>query len=915
MSNLYGLGAVAIGKSNALYPLDVAGDINFTGALRSNGVIYAPASSQFATVSGSNIALLGGSNLAIGKSNASYSIDVSGDVNVTGNFKINGSNIALSTASVVSACYNWRSANQSTVGIVTPTTITHNPNAALASNGRFTAPLAGSYQCACDAIQVYSSGYIWVDLIKVSNAVTSTLDSMLVYNPNPGSFSTIVSLLANDIVYFAIRAGSTTQINGQTGTISFSSVNISSSGGAASSCYALWYSSSNVPSGNYVGTTAYGGTAVQNSSSTGTNPLSTASGIFTCQSAGVYQCNFTTSTFVPQDTVQIWRNGAIIAPGYQCYGNVNNSISVSASIFCSVGDTLGFYVSAGTIQGASSGTQGCSITLVGGSAGSGGSSQFTTIGGSNVALLGGSNLAIGKSNAAYALDVVGDVNFSGSLRSNGALYVGSQFSTIGGSNIALLGGSNMAIGKSNAAYALDVVGEINASSNIRIAGQSLQGLGVPNQVVLTSSAAWTVPSGVTQAKIQLCGGGGGGGGGGSTGTFYTGGAGGGGGYCEFVANFSSISTLNITIGAGGNGGAAGTSNGTNGANGESTIVTATNLNIAAGGGTFGYGCGQSAYRNANISGNGGSITLSTTTAVVNNSIITVSGSPGQQYRSDSQHESSGPNGGTSFFGGSGGGGINTYENNSAFIGHAPSDAYGGGGGGGRYINNQGGNGCKGVVIITYFTQSGLPNNYTATTPLSMSGTTLSIANATTSAPGVVQVGSGLSVSAGVISINTGAGMAITNGAIVSRLVNILQTVYTTVSDHTPGTTWTDSPIPSITITPASASSRFYIRSSVTMSISSITTVSFRFVRNNTAIGIGTGGIYQGSFRGQTANSSWANSATGEYIDSPATAGSITYKLQFNSYDSARTVRFNNGFGEFGDSSSGISSLTITELSS
>ena len=360
-SNL-GLG----GKSNAAYALDVAGDINFSGNLRSNGVLYAPVASQFATVAGSNIVYLAsGSNLGLGgKSNAAYTLDVIGDINVTGNLRSNGQllnmysgavnggvfslsptyvellannnslamtasvhtytsssfttpsvtssalvsysgsgwvaggglfvvtatvngvskstqvhnpgtshmpvpalsfvvPLAASTsysvtltfsdnaltdsndnhnlnvtmfpntattvgASTVSASYNWRTNNQATAGIIAPSTLTHNPNGALAASGQFTAPAVGAYSCSCQALQVFSSGYLWIDLMKVSNSVTTTLDSMLVYNPNPGSFSTLATLAAGDIVYYAIRAGSTTQINGQTGTISFMSVNATS---------------------------------------------------------------------------------------------------------------------------------------------------------------------------------------------------------------------------------------------------------------------------------------------------------------------------------------------------------------------------------------------------------------------------------------------------------------------------------------------------------------------------------------------------------------------------------------------------------------------------------------------------------------------------------------------------------------
>jgi len=94
--------------------------------------------------------------------------------------------------------------------------------------------------------------------------------------------------------------------------------------------------------------------------------------------------------------------------------------------------------------------------------------------------------------------------------------------------------------------------------------------------------------------------------------------------------------------------------------------------------------------------------------------------------------------------------------------------YGAGGGGSRY-GGTGGNGGPGVVIITYFTQTGLPTNYTATAPLSMTGTTLAIAAATSNAPGVVQVGSGLSVSSGVVTRKFAAGWWYLNANVTGPL--------------------------------------------------------------------------------------------------------------------------------------------------
>jgi hypothetical protein len=76
--------------------------------------------------------------------------------------------------------------------------------------------------------------------------------------------------------------------------------------------------------------------------------------------------------------------------------------------------------------------------------------------GSNIFALAPSNVAIGKSNAGYALDVVGDINFSGILRQSGVAYIGSQWSN-NSTNVFLLG-SNVGIGTSNPSERLDIRG-------------------------------------------------------------------------------------------------------------------------------------------------------------------------------------------------------------------------------------------------------------------------------------------------------------------------------------------------------------------------------------------------------------------------------------------------------------------------
>jgi hypothetical protein len=78
---------IGIGTSNPEYILDVGGDLNFTGALRKGGIEYP--SSQFSS-SSSNVFIIG-SNLGVGRSNPQYRLDVLGDINFSGNLLQNGS--------------------------------------------------------------------------------------------------------------------------------------------------------------------------------------------------------------------------------------------------------------------------------------------------------------------------------------------------------------------------------------------------------------------------------------------------------------------------------------------------------------------------------------------------------------------------------------------------------------------------------------------------------------------------------------------------------------------------------------------------------------------------------------------------------------------------------------------------------
>ena len=98
---------------------------------------------------------------------------------------------------------------------------------------------------------------------------------------------------------------------------------------------------------------------------------------------------------------------------------------------------------------------------------------YTSTSNQNI-LLGASNqtslVTLNMSNVVVSkdLNVTGNLNFTGTLKQNGAPYIGSQWSN-SSSNVFLLS-SNVGIGKSNPSVALDVVGSAAISSNLTVAG-------------------------------------------------------------------------------------------------------------------------------------------------------------------------------------------------------------------------------------------------------------------------------------------------------------------------------------------------------------------------------------------------------------------------------------------------------------
>tara|TARA_R110002049_G_scaffold302258_1_gene494990 strand:- start:67070 stop:70153 length:3084 start_codon:yes stop_codon:yes gene_type:complete len=218
-----------------------------------------------------------------------------------------------------------------------------------------------------------------------------------------------------------------------------------------------------------------------------------------------------------------------------------------------------------------------------------------------------------------------------------------------------------------------------------------------SQTTFYSDDTYTVPSGVTQIKVQAWGAGGGGSdksGNGSDG----GNGGGGGGFRSGILTVTPGDNISITIGTGGNG--ATNISGNDGFNGTNTIITHSSGTITANGGAGGV-VGDTAGGPAAAGGTGsftGTVTSQDTFTGGNGGI-------GNTQRGGGGGGGAGSNGngnaGTNSSGGSGGNGNGGNGGSAGNRGNGGNGStYGGGGGASGDGTGVGGKGANGLAIIS-----------------------------------------------------------------------------------------------------------------------------------------------------------------------------------------------------------------------
>lgn len=196
----------------------------------------------------------------------------------------------------------------------------------------------------------------------------------------------------------------------------------------------------------------------------------------------------------------------------------------------------------------------------------------------------------------------------------------------------------------------------------------------PTYQVVSSSGTWTKPSGCTYVKVYVTGGGAGGG---SHNSDDAQGGGGAGGTAIKIINATAISSVSVTIGAGGAGAVGNTASGA-GAGGTSSFGDYCSATGGSGPASWGNG------------GRGGSAT---------GGDLNLYGSDGQTGNIDGQgNEEAGGNGGESYWGGVGSGGTAWY------IRQLPRGWGCGGSGSHATTSNEGTAGMGGVVVVEeYYT--------------------------------------------------------------------------------------------------------------------------------------------------------------------------------------------------------------------
>ena len=147
------------------------------------------------------------------------------------------------------------------------------------------------------------------------------------------------------------------------------------------------------------------------------------------------------------------------------------------------------------------------------------------------------------------------------------------------------------------------------------------------------------------------------------------------------------------------------------------------------------------------------------------------------------------------------------------------------------------------------------------------------------------------------------------------IIQVVSTTKTTSTSTTTSGSFTDISGMSVSITPSFTSSKILILISLgSISSGAGVSVGFRLLRGSTAVGNATNTTLQSGFTniygGEASTDKHLMSASHNFLDSPSTTSSTTYKLQWrNSSGTSYLNRYNGS----SDSYNGSSTITVMEV--
>jgi hypothetical protein len=164
----------------------------------------------------------------------------------------------------------------------------------------------------------------------------------------------------------------------------------------------------------------------------------------------------------------------------------------------------------------------------------------------------------------------------------------------------------------------------------------------------------------------------------------------------------------------------------------------------------------------------------------------------------------------------------------------------------------------------------------------------------------------------IITLGANAITALPSG-IGGKVLQVVSTTKTDTFATNPSSAWIDVTGLSVSITPSSASNKiFVVISIVGGGVTGVNIGFFRLVRDSTAIYVGnTAGSRTSSFAtsiGSDTNAS--ESVSGNFLDSPATTSSTTYKIQTFSDN---VIYVNRGSTDADNAGRGRGASTITVM--